>query len=174
MITLSENSNIRRIDELGRIVIPKDIRKKLHIKTNEPLEIMIESGEIRIKKYSELPDYIDFIKYLIDIGTRTTNNNYIITDRDHVVASTNKEYEASRISNMLEKFMIDGTNIKNEHINLIISDNIQITAYTTIYPLIIDDDKSGLIIEYNESSPINSDDVIKIFKKLIEKNFNSY
>ena len=79
---MTQNSNIRRIDELGRIVIPKDIRKKLHIKDNEPLEIYIDQEEIKIKKYSALPDILEYIKYLIDIGNRITNNKYIVMDRE--------------------------------------------------------------------------------------------
>ena len=75
MITLIQNSNIRRIDELGRIVIPKDIRKKLHISTSETLEIYIEGDEIRIKKYSALPDITQYLSYLLAIGSRITQNH---------------------------------------------------------------------------------------------------
>lgn len=73
---LTENSNIRRIDELGRIVIPKDIRKKLHIKDSEPLEIFIENGDIHIKKYSSFPDVIEYTDFLIDSSSRITLNKY--------------------------------------------------------------------------------------------------
>ena len=171
---MNENSNIRRIDELGRIVIPKDIRKKLHIKTNEPLEIMITDGEIKIKKYSELQDYIEYLSYLIDIGNRITNNKYIITDRDHIVASTNNNFDNETISPMLESFIKDGTALKNEHIRLTLSNNKELDAYISIYPIIIDDDKSGLIIEYNDTTAIDNDQTLKIFKALIEKKINNY
>ena len=60
---------VRRIDELGRIVIPKEIRKTLHIKNGENLEIFINDGNIILKKYSELGN----IKELSDTIAETLN-----------------------------------------------------------------------------------------------------
>ena len=174
MINLSQNSNIRRIDELGRLVIPKDIRKKLHIKDNEPLEIYIENDEIHIKKYSSLPDIIEYIIYLTDMGNRTTNNKYIVTDRDHIIASTNPEYIGKTLSGTLENIVMNTKEIRNEYMSLPISENLKINANVNIYPIIIDNDRTGVIIEYNENKSLIEDDVIKIFKNLIEKKLNNY
>ena len=171
---MNQNSNIRRIDELGRIVIPKDIRKKLHIKDNEPLEIYIENDEIHIKKYSSLPDIIEYIKYLTDMGNRITLNKYIITDRDHIIASSITEYIDETISETLENLVFNAKEIKNEYMSLQISANFKINANVNICPLIIDNDRTGVIIEYNEEKPIIDDNVIKVFKNLIEKKLNNY
>lgn len=171
---MNQNSNIRRIDELGRIVIPKDIRKKLHIKENEPLEIFINSEEIHIKKYSSLPDIIEYIKYLTDMGNRITSNKYIVTDRDHIIAATAREYIDESISSTLENLVLNATEKKNEYISLPLSDNFKINANVNLYPLIIDNDRTGLIIEYNDDKPVVDDSAIKIFKNLIEKNLNNY
>jgi len=168
---LKENSNIRRIDELGRIVIPKDIRKKLHIKNNEPLEIYIEEGEIKIKRYSSMPDIIEFIKYLIDIGNRITGNNYIITDRETILAATNSSYIDIPLGSELEDFVMEAKEEKNTIFSMNIGDNLLKTK-ANIVPLIIDNDRSGIIIEYNDN--LNSDYVIKIFKNLIEERLNNY
>jgi len=171
---LNQNSNIRRIDELGRIVIPKDIRKKLHIKDNEPLEIFIEDNEIRIKKYSALPDIIEHIKYLADMGNRITNNKYIITDRTHIIAATNKEYEGEVLAATLESFVLTGAEIKNDFMNLSLSSTYQISANINIAPILVDNDRSGVIIEYNEEKTLPNDNIVKIFKNLIEKKLNNY
>lgn len=170
-MTLKENSNIRRIDDLGRIVIPKDIRKKLHIKNNEPLEIYIEDGEIKIKKYSSLPDIIEYIKYLVDIGTRITGNNYIITDREHIIASTNESLVDSSLDSKLDEYVSSSKEEKNINIDLIIND-MSITGKANIVPIIIDNDRSGIIIEYN--NVLDSNYTIKIFKNLIEERLNNY
>lgn len=173
MIKLAQNSNIRRIDELGRIVIPKDIRKKLHIKENEPLEIFIENDEIKISKYSVLPDIIDYMKFLIDIGNRITNNKYIITDREKILIATDERLENTDINEKLEKLVTECREEKNITFDEIIN-NINVKGYANIVPIIIDNDRSGIIIEYSQESKLNSTEVIKIFKSLIEKNLNNY
>ena len=57
---------VRRIDDLGRIVIPKEIRKNLHIKNGETLEIYLESENIVLKKYSPLGNINNFYKTYVD------------------------------------------------------------------------------------------------------------
>lgn len=175
MISLDNiNSNIRRIDELGRIVIPKDIRKKLHIKENEPLEIYINSDEIRIKKYSALPDIIEYVEYLVDLFTRITDNKYIITDRTKIIASSEKEYVDNNLSKTLESYVLSGLEIKNEKKELSITNNKEINANIRLLPIIIDGDRSGILIEYNEKKELKEDTTSKIFKFLIEKTVNNY
>ncbi len=169
---MQQNSNIRRIDELGRIVIPKDIRKKLHIRDNEPLEVYIAEDEIRIKKYSSLPDALEYIKYLVDIGFRITGNNFIITDREHIIASSDKLLQDIPLNEYLSDLVYTCTDTKNEHINMDIN-GFKIDGFASIEPIIIDNDRSGLIIEYSSSSLSNTD-VIKIFKNLIEEKLNNY
>lgn len=171
---MNENSNIRRIDELGRIVIPKDIRKKLHIKNNEPLEIFIDNDEIRIKKYSYLEDALDYIYYLVDIGNRTTSNSYIVTDRDNVLASNITEFKNKQISQTLEAFIDAGKNISDEYYELQVTPEQTLKGYFNIYQIIIDNDKSGLIIEYNTSEHISSVNIVKIFVQLLENKLNNY
>lgn len=172
MINLTQNSNIRRIDELGRIVIPKDIRKKMHIKDNEPLEIYIDSDEIKIKKYSSLPDVLEFIKYLVDIGERITNNKYIVTDRDHIISASNSELLDSPLNPYLENLVTDCREEKNITLNTSISGE-EITGRANIVPIIVDNDRSGLIIEYNDKDLLDQN-TIKIFKNLIESRLNNY
>lgn len=170
---MTQNSNIRRIDELGRIVIPKDIRKKLHIKDSEPLEIYIEGDEIRIKKYSSLPDIIENIKYLIDIGNRITSNKYIITNRNTIIASSNQAYCGMDLPKEIEDMVLKANFENNKKSTFKIMED-EIVCYANIAPIILDNDRSGLIIEYNESKEVRNAETIKIFKSLIEKQLNNY
>ncbi len=172
MITLQQNSNIRRIDELGRIVIPKDIRKKLHIKDNEPLEVYIRDDEIRIKKYSALPDALEYINYIVDMGSRVTGNNFIVTDRERIIASSSAVLKDLPLDKNLSDLVYTCTDTKNENIDIDIN-GFKIDGYASIVPIIIDNDRSGLIIEYN-NEPISNIDIIKIFKNLIETRLNNY
>ena len=82
---------VRRIDELGRIVIPKEIRKTLHIKNGENLEIFIQNDNIILKKYSELGN----LQELSDTITKSLNyllkENILITDTDKDISIERKQ-----------------------------------------------------------------------------------
>lgn len=173
MISLNINSNIRRIDELGRIVIPKDIRKKLFIKDNEPLEIYIENDEIKIKKYSILDDKNAFMNDIVSICNRITNNQYIITDREKVICSTNNDFQNDNISDELKNIVVNAEEKENEKIELEISNNKIITGYISILSILVDGDRLGVVIEYNINSQIKDETAIKIIKNLIEKKYSN-
>lgn len=173
MITLAQNSNIRRIDELGRIVIPKDIRKKLHMRDNEPLEIYIEEDEIRIKKYSYLPDINEFTDYLVDMGSRITKNDFIIADREHIVSSSISELTNLPLGTYLDTCLTSCKEEKNIKADFKIQD-YQLEGYMNMVPIIIDNDRSGLIVEFNKSAEIKSTDTMRVFKNLIEQRLNNY
>ena len=66
---------IRRIDELGRIVIPKEIRKKLRIDNGESLEILIEDDNIILKKYSPVESLNDVVNKYVDIFSQVIKCN---------------------------------------------------------------------------------------------------
>lgn len=170
---MNQNSNIRRIDELGRIVIPKDIRKKLHIKENETLEIFIDNDEIRIKKYSSLPDILDYINYMLDIGHRTTNNKYILTDRNKILAANDSNLLNISLEKKLEDLVLYCKEEFNNKDQFNFNNN-QIQGYFNLLPIIIDNDRQGLLIEYNENQELKSSHIIKIFKNLIEMKLNNY
>lgn len=170
---MTENSNIRRIDELGRIVIPKDIRKKLHIKDSEPLEIFISEGEIRIKKYSSLPDVLEYIDYLLDTSSRITKNQYLVTNRENIISSSDLSLKNNELDKTLEEMVLKCTEAKNELIEITINER-KIRAYINATPLIVDTDRIGLLIEYNEEKSLNNDYMTKFLKSLIEKQLNNY
>lgn len=77
---------IRRIDELGRIVIPKEIRKTLKIKDNDSLEIFVENNNIILKKYSFILNIRDVAVTWINICRKFTDYSIVITDTDKIIA----------------------------------------------------------------------------------------
>lgn len=99
----------RRIDELGRIVIPKEIRRTLRIREGSPLEIFTDrEGQIILKKYSPIGELSQFADLYAQSMAQTTGHLVCITDRDHVIAASGsgkKEFEGKPISTQLEELM---------------------------------------------------------------------
>ena len=80
---------VRRIDELGRVVIPKEIRRTLRIREGDPLEIFTDhDGEVVLKKYSPIGEIANIAKDYTDSLYRTLGHIVCICDRDAVVSST--------------------------------------------------------------------------------------
>lgn len=78
---------VRRIDELGRIVVPKEIRRVLHIKEGDPLEIYTDKeGEIILKKYSPLGELSEFAQQYVDSASQILGCAVCISDRDQIIA----------------------------------------------------------------------------------------
>lgn len=98
---------VRRIDDLGRIVVPKEIRRTLRIREGDPLEIFTDrEGEIILKKYSPIGELSQFAGEYAESLSQTTGYLVIITDCDHVVAvsgSGRRDFEGKPISKQLEE-----------------------------------------------------------------------
>ncbi len=99
---------VRRIDDLGRVVIPKEIRRTMRIREGDPLEIYTGSdGEVVFKKYSainELENAAEACEVISKLGGAPA----VVFDRDHVVAvagAHKKEYSERRISQALEELL---------------------------------------------------------------------
>ena len=83
---------VRRIDDLGRVVIPKEIRKTLRIKEGTPLEIFTDrEGEIILKKYSPIGELNVFAKEYAEALAQSSGMVACITDHDQVVAAADRE-----------------------------------------------------------------------------------
>ena len=98
---------VRRIDDLGRVVVPKEIRRTLRIREGDPLEIFTDhEGEIILKKYSPIGELSQFAALYAKTLSETTGYLVCITDKDHVVAASGnkkKEYGKKAISKELEE-----------------------------------------------------------------------
>ena len=100
---------VRRIDDLGRVVIPKEIRRTLRIREGDPLEIFVDrDGEVILKKYSPIGELGDFAKEYADSLFESTNHITMITDRDTIIAlsgASKKEYLDKQVGQLLEDCM---------------------------------------------------------------------
>lgn len=100
---------VRRIDDLGRVVIPKEIRRTMRIREGDPLEIFTDNdGEVIFKKYSPIGELSEFAGQYADVLYKVGGHPVVITDRDHVVSVAGlpkKEILERRVSPMLEDMM---------------------------------------------------------------------
>lgn len=100
---------VRRIDDLGRVVIPKEIRRTLRIKEGDPLEIFTDrDGEVIFKKYSPIGELGEFAAAYAETLAKTSGHPVCITDKDSVIAvsgAPKKELTEKRISSELERIM---------------------------------------------------------------------
>ena len=100
---------VRRIDDLGRVVIPKEIRRTMRIREGDPLEIYTSSeGEVIFKKYSPMGEILGNASQYADVLTKMTGLPAAICDRDHVIAAAGvpkKELLERRITPALEEAM---------------------------------------------------------------------
>lgn len=147
---------VRRIDDLGRIVIPKEIRRTLHIKEGDPLEIFTDKeGEIILKKYSPIGELSEFATGYAETLSKTTGHIACITDKDTVIAvsgGSKKEFLEQALSPELEKVIENKevyTSKANNEIALPITQNDNKNwRYNSqvIYPIISDGDVIGSVI----------------------------
>ena len=100
---------VRRIDDLGRVVIPKEIRRTMRIREGDPLEIYTDKeGGVIFKKYSLMGGLGDFTGQMCETIGRTAGKIAVITDRDNCVAVTGaprREIQDKQISPELERLM---------------------------------------------------------------------
>lgn len=141
---------LRRIDDLGRIVIPKGIRKSLKIRDGESLEIFINGDAIVLKKYSYMSDLGDIAQTCADSIYDVINEDIIITDRDKIIAisgSMKKKYNEKNISKQIEEFL-DKRKIviEKEKQELSIIDKEVLETQYIISPVIANGDVVGLVI----------------------------
>ena len=97
---------VRRIDDLGRIVIPKEIRRTLRIRESDPLEIFTDrEGEIILKKYSPIGEMTTFARQYAESLSQVSGHAALIADRDQFIAVSGgyKQFLGKSISKQLEE-----------------------------------------------------------------------
>ncbi len=108
---------VRRIDDLGRVVIPKEIRRTMRIREGDPLEIFVDKeGEVILKKYSPIGEMADFAKEYAESINESLGQIVFITDRDNIIAvsgASKKEYLGKPIGRLVEKSMDERRSVLN-------------------------------------------------------------
>ena len=142
---------VRRIDDLGRVVIPKEIRRTLRLREGTPLEIFTDrEGEIILKKYSPIGEFA--VQYA-EAMAQSTGLMVCIADRDQIIAVSGgpkKEYYQKTISRALELAVSERQNIcaaRGEKAFIpITSDEVEESSAEVIVPILSEGDAIGAVI----------------------------
>ena len=157
----------RRIDELGRIVIPKEIRKKLHITAGDLLEINLDDNSIILKKHSVLENEEKFINTFITFFSSVFKTDIYIIDSNKIVFSNNNQLVGKSVTiDMIELSKRAGS--LNNMKNIILSEDIIIDNDFKIYPLLPNGDLVGMII-FNSKKTLPGDEILKLCYNFVEK-----
>ena len=108
---------VRRIDDLGRVVIPKEIRRTMRIREGDPLEIYTSSGEVIFKKYSPIGELADFAAQYAESLAQETTLPVLICDRDHCIAAagvSKRQVLEKRVTPFLEEIMENRKTVNGE------------------------------------------------------------
>lgn len=166
---------VRRMDDLGRIVIPKEIRKSLRISENESLEIYIQNENIILKKHSILKDIEDFSQNFIDAMNEFIDKYIVITDRNEIIGvskSLKKTYLKKPISNMLKSTIKRRAPFLEKYFKTfeLILDKKENGTYA-ISPIIANSDVVGLVIIFSEKEDITllEEKIINIASQFLGK-----
>ena len=139
---------VRRIDDLGRVVVPKEIRRTLKIREGDPLEIYTDrEGEIVLKKYSPLGEIRLFASQYADSLASFVEHTVIVTDRDTVVAVSGgrKHLLERNITRQFENVLENRTLVCEDTRQIRITDNDEEEVQKAIQPIICQGDMVGSI-----------------------------
>lgn len=154
---------VRKIDELGRIVIPKEIRNVLGIHSNDDLEIFIDDMKIVLTKYEKSDNILNYSNNVVKIIEEKLNIKVFVTNKEKIITIgnfKNKELDSKLLELIEERKRYESIN--KETIN-------KISAYFVIYPIIVESDILGLLMFTKETSFTNEEKILtNIILKLIE------
>lgn len=142
---------VRRIDDLGRVVIPKEIRRTFHIKEGDSLEIYTDKdGEVIFKKYSPMGELSEFAGQICDSLHKTTGVTAAICDRDSVIAvsgSARRELFEKRISPQMEQIMANrGVYVADDGSAMAVCEDADEPCVAVAAPIISAGDVMGCVI----------------------------
>ncbi len=163
---MKDTGVIRKIDELGRIVIPKEIRRSLGIRDGENLEIFVNNNGITLQKHSRLINYQELANQLANLAYEMMDYKILIFDRDEVMAAFKNEYKHILINQKLQKLLENRENYESLNKEIIL-DEIE-ACYYLILPIIISTDVVGLIVMINDKLFVNEQrKFLKFLNKLL-------
>lgn len=151
---------VRRIDDLGRVVIPKEIRRTLRIREGDPLEIFVDrDGEVILKKYSPISELSDFAKEYAEALYDSLGNPVLICDRDTYIAvagGSKKDYLNKNISELIEKTMEERNSVlvNQQGETSLVDGNMETVSAYTIGPIIANGDPIGSVIIFSKENSL--------------------
>lgn len=170
---------IRRIDDLGRIVIPKELRKTLRIKNGDSLEIFVDNEDIILKKYSPMESIEEAASRYVDSFSGVIKHSVIVTDKDRVIAasgSLKKRYLGKEISEFTERGIERRDSfVERQKKTFSFIDGVEDFGYYSFSSIINEGDTIGSVIIISVDNPIleSEEKMAVILSKLLSGSFNN-
>ncbi len=157
---------VRRIDDLGRVVIPKEIRRTMRIREGDPLEIFTDKdGEVIFKKYSPIGELGNFASIYADTLSKTSGYAVAVTDKDSIISvsgAPKKELLERKLSEDVDKIIKNREQymlVHPEDKKFKISDNSDKYTISICVPIISEGDCIGSVIFFDTKEPKVMSDV---------------
>ncbi|MBE7010139.1 MAG: stage V sporulation protein T [Ruminococcaceae bacterium] len=152
---------VRRIDDLGRVVIPKEIRRTMRIREGDPLEIYTDrDGEVIFKKYSPIGELGDFAAEYAETLSKTSGHPTCITDKDNIIAVSGvpkRELSEKKISVDIERVMEDKATFvmkSGERRKISVLEETEKYTAGVVAPIISEGDTIGSVVFFShEETP---------------------
>jgi len=161
---------VRRIDNLGRIVVPKEIRRKMNVREGDPVEIFIdESGKIILKSYSPIGQFSEFAEQYAETIAESLGQTVAITDNHEIIAVLGTSFNKNmRKDKLLPEFenLIMGHELKIENIGKISEDQPDDLFAKVMMPILSNDYGTiGSVVFLSSDSNTNIGDLeVKLIK----------
>lgn len=159
---------VRRIDDLGRVVIPKEIRRTMRIREGDPLEIYTSrDGEVIFKKYSLMGGLDDFAAQFCETLSKSAGYPAAVTDRDTIIAvagSGKRELLGKRISSELEQIMEDRKIYQHQKDGrcIFVTDSSETHCAAVAAPIIAEGDVLGLVLFVSDKDQVTGETEYKL------------
>ena len=159
---------VRRIDDLGRVVIPKEIRRTLRIRQSEPLEIFVgKEGEIVLKKYSPMNELAEMAKQYVESISPVSGRIVMVSDRDCIiaVAGGGKSFLGKELTKALEEKLKNRESLSavrdDRNFIDIIEDMPEDIIHEAMCPILCEGDIIGsvIILETDYKKKMNESDL---------------
>lgn len=163
---------VRRIDELGRLVIPKEIRKSFKIREGDSIEFFVEGNRILLEKYSLMNGMVEDIEKICQTLHESLTNTVIYINDEDVITGQGKNVELYfeiPISRGLKQLLLDRTSTYFKDISININSKNSVNGY--ICPIIVNSDLFGGFVLLEDEKLINERDVelVQIISKIVTK-----
>lgn len=158
---------VRKIDELGRIVLPKEMRKCLNINTGDDFQIRLEDEKIILEKYSYLKNYEQEILSIINCFISETTYDISLVVNSKIINKNNEMIDQKLDRLIQERKVFECKNIEELELNK----NLIIEGRYIILPIVVNSDLLGSLIIVSKDDIISIEKTSKLLLKLIKSKF---